>query len=92
VSAGWLAASREAWLHIAVAFSEERPLPVFNVSASVPDKGTLVVIERGPMARAVAASWVGVEAAKKLNLENCAIVLLIRPEVIIVQEREVEAP
>ena len=36
---------------------------------------------------AAAAIWAG-EQVEKLDLENCAIVLLIRPQIVVLQERE----
>lgn len=33
-----------------------------------------------------AAIWAGEEEAKKLDLENCAVVLMLRPMVMLVEE------
>ena len=54
------------------------------------DKGTLLLVGRGPQAAAFASAWAG-EEAKGLDFEDCAIVLLITPRIIVQEEEEVSA-
>jgi hypothetical protein len=50
----------------------------------------LVVVDQRPLAGAAASIWAGEEQAKKLDLANCAVVLMLRPTVILVMEEEVQ--
>ena len=61
-------------------------LEAYSVSQFIPDRRMLVVVDERPLARAAASIWAGEEEAKKLDLENCALVLMLRPTVIIVEE------
>jgi len=62
-----------------------------GASAAVPDRGTLFVVEEGPLAGAVASILAGEEAEEGLDPENCAIVFFLRPMLIVMEEQEADA-
>jgi hypothetical protein len=79
-----------AFVSLVVSAAQENSLEAYSVSQFVPDRRMLVVVDQRPLAGAAASIWAGEEQAKKLDLANCAVVLMLRPTVILVMEEEVQ--
>ncbi len=86
VTAMPLVDQREVFVRLVVKAFKDSMAEAFSVSAAVPDGGFLVVVDEGPLAGVVASIWLGEEAGKDLDLANCAIVLLVRPRTILLEE------
>ena len=79
-----------AFVSLVVSAAQDDALEAYRVSQFVPDRRMLVVVDERPLAGAAASIWAGEEQAKKLDLEDCAVVLMLRPTVVIVMEEEVQ--
>ncbi|MCK4274873.1 MAG: hypothetical protein KAX78_00035, partial [Phycisphaerae bacterium] len=78
---------RYVFLELTVSVNGDEPVNIWEFTVAVADGDTMVIVDDGPLARAAAAVWAG-EQAEKLDVEDCTIVLLIRPQVIVLRERE----
>ncbi len=52
----------------------------------VADGGAHLLLEDGPLAPLIARAWVGEEAAEGMDLDGCAVALLAKPRLIILEE------
>ena len=54
----------------------------------IPDGGVQAVVESGPVAPLIAAEWMSEGKAKELGLEGSSVVLLLKPQIIILGEQQ----
>jgi len=52
----------------------------------IQERTAFPVVEDGPQARKIAEAWIGAQEAGKLDLHDCAVVLLLKPTVIALPE------
>jgi hypothetical protein len=73
------------------AFKEGAP-PFYIINIPVGDGCTAAVVDDGPITRSVAGLWVGEQEAKRLDLQNSVLVILVRPCIVIATEEEARGP
>ena len=88
IAATALPGLRKVFVQLVASWREGR-VDLLNVAGAVPDGGTLVVLDGGPMAPAVAKLWAGEKLARGTDLEDVALLLIVRPRVMISVEEEV---